>query len=711
MNNLNFTQTEASSSTLNCLSYLKNLLEVIRNNPKGTEMLIARVSEIVDALARGEDVVEKVIALISVLDRAYEAMENRRSLGLIGKAIAVAVAMMKQLGGKPLSAEVGSQFDCNVHCCVYVELRDDLPNGSITHVLSRGFRFSERIVYAQVVVAKNSEYKGNTGGVIERSQPLKERNPVKSEEEASPDCSKKPGRSLCKTTEQYRASVGAWAKSIRKKKETRQWVNDNRSEIMSVYALDFDPVIGLLESLYDQRKRGSDAFDPVAMIRSLLLLTQFSDGGITKWAKELRRSSHLAVLSGFSPAHTPSVAAFYKFLERLENGAHRPKCRHLVRLSHIRRARNPFRVVSAKPAERAKPNPNDGVLKKLVEQLKKEENEPIPNDLEKRLNDILLQVAIKPSAHLGLLSFSSLTISGDGSTVETQASHWGKRTCDCKKLGIYKCEHPRKFADLDAAWGWDTIKDDFVFGYRYYQFVTSDQKHDLPLYLKIGPCNTHEATMCVRAMERVFKQNQTVWPEAKIGRFVGDSIHDIYAVYHYFVDKKLRYAIPYAHEPSSCNYIGDKQIAVDEKGVPLCPGGLPMRLHGKGRHGGWVYSCPVKRITHRGGKTIYIAHRDECPFSSLCQPDSQLGPLAIVKPKDDPRICPSVPRNSQEYKELMNLRSGCERSNSMKKETYNMKYRKTRVMSYAFIMLAFISLLEHSRAWIAEGRSPAPFPI
>jgi hypothetical protein len=281
---------------------------------------------------------------------------------------------------------------------------------------------------------------------------------------------------------------------------------------MAVYALDFDPVIEILEALYDKRKRGSDAFDPTAMIRSLLLMAQFSDGGITKWAMELRSSSHLAVLSGFSPCQTPSVAAFYKFLERMENGPHIPKCRHAVKVSQMRRARNPFRVISSKPTERAKPNAQDGVLQKLVEQIQKDKNEPVPNDLEKRLNEILVRVAVKPSAMLGLLDISSLTIAGDGSTLESQASHWGKRTCDCKKFGIYKCDHPRKFSDLDATWGWDTIQEGFVWGYRYYQFVASGQKHDLPMYLKIGPANTHEATMCVRGMERMFKQYGQTFP-------------------------------------------------------------------------------------------------------------------------------------------------------------------------------------------------------
>ncbi|MFH1821764.1 MAG: hypothetical protein ABH852_04925, partial [Methanobacteriota archaeon] len=57
---------------------------------------------------------------------------------------------------------------------------------------------------------------------------------------------------------------------------------------------------------------------------------------------------------------------------------------------------------------------------------------------------------------------------------------------------------------------------------------------------------------------------------------------------------------------------------------------------------------------------------------------------------------------SKRYKELARLRSGTERSNAAKKETYKMKRRTTRVISYAFIRLALISLLEHSRVWVSK---------
>lgn len=52
----------------------------------------------------------------------------------------------------------------------------------------------------------------------------------------------------------------------------------------------------------------------------------------------------------------------------------------------------------------------------------------------------------------------------------------------------------------DAQWGWNNRDKDFVFGYRYYNFTFSAQKHDLPIYITIDSANTHEAVMSMKAL-------------------------------------------------------------------------------------------------------------------------------------------------------------------------------------------------------------------
>ena len=359
---------------------------------------------------------------------------------------------------------------------------------------------------------------------------------------------------------------------------------------------------------------------------------------------------------------------------------------------------------------------NRDVLKKLAERLEKQKDEPIPNDQEKLLNEILLEVGVKPSAAKNLLgNIKSVIFTGDGSTLPSGGAPNGKPICDCRNQGIYRCEHLRKYSDKDAQWGFDTLES-WVFGYRYYQFVCSTEGHDLPIYLTMNSCNTYEGIMFLMSLDRLQKELKERFPDMELRYFGGDSIHDAYPCYIVLLKGKILYAIPYAHKPSACNVFAgknkttdplspfyQKEILLNEQGIPLCPGGKPMRYMNTHRCGHHVYACPAKRPTNCGGKRgVRKIHLDDCPNATLCEPESQWGPYLSIKPEDDPRIHPAIPRDSQEYKNLLAARSGCERSNSRKKIHYNLKYTHGRVMSYRFTQAVLISLLEHSSAWVKD---------
>ena len=117
-----------------------------------------------------------------------------------------------------------------------------------------------------------------------------------------------------------------------------------------------------------------------------------------------------------------------------------------------------------------------------------------------------------------------------------------------------------------------------------------------------------------------------------------------------------------------------------------------------------MYNCPVKRPTHKDGRYIYVSYPQECSFKVLCQPDTNLGPTVYIRTKDDPRLFPPIPRTSPKYKELMNLRTGCERSNSLKKEKYGLGYRPCRSDTHFLVRLYLVSIIEHARAWLAEDK-------
>jgi hypothetical protein len=52
----------------------------------------------------------------------------------------------------------------------------------------------------------------------------------------------------------------------------------------------------------------------------------------------------------------------------------------------------------------------------------------------------------------------------------------------------------------------------------------------------------------------------------------------------------------------------------------------------------------------------------------------------------------------------MKLRTGCERSNSMKKETYSLGDRPCRSATHFLVRLYLVSIIQHAKAWLSEDR-------
>ena len=114
------------------------------------------------------------------------------------------------------------------------------------------------------------------------------------------------------------------------------------------------------------------------------------------------------------------------------------------------------------------------------------------------------------------------------------------------------------------------------------------------------------------------------------------------------------------------------------------------------------YGCPVKRMTHRNGKAVYISHPDECPFDTLCDPDATVAPVVSIYSKENPRLFPDIPRNSKKFKQLYNTRGGTERSNSAKKVAYSIEKSKIKSRARRLIRLYLLSITEHWKAIFKE---------
>ncbi|MGH9939056.1 MAG: transposase, partial [Blastocatellia bacterium] len=93
-------------------------------------------------------------------------------------------------------------------------------------------------------------------------------------------------------------------------------------------SLNLDPLAESLASLYSDNPRGRPPYDPLAMLRALILMAILHQTSIKNFASDLRSKPRLAQLAGFEPNQTPAAGTFYLFIDRLENGPFQPHCPH-----------------------------------------------------------------------------------------------------------------------------------------------------------------------------------------------------------------------------------------------------------------------------------------------------------------------------------------------------------------------------------------------
>lgn len=479
--------------------------------------------------------------------------------------------------------------------------------------------------------------------------------------------------------------------------------------------INLDPARQYLQTLYAPSHRGRPPCDPVCMLRAFLLMILLGFKSITLWANELAGKPRLAVIAGFADyssqkVKTPSVGCFYDFINRLENGKYQKPCQHTVKLSSLRKGKH-LRNIANEKEQRKKDKERDSaeydsVTKKLKDDLLANKDQPRPDDLLKRLEDILIECAIIPSANRGFLGdLYNISICGDGSALPSGANPNGKPSCDCRKNGIYNCEHDRYYSDPTANWGYDSYRNSYYFGHKFYQYTINYNGHDLPLPPSIEQASETDYTQSMKNLDRLLKALKEHNLDWKIKYATLDAGHDSTGNYEYNMANSIIPVIALNTRTGTHPSPSGNAEKVDTDGTPICKAGMRMRAcsYTKEKHR-INYNCPVKRPTHRDGKYTMIAHEEECPLGVLCQPDTKMGPVVYVKTTADIRLYPPLPRNSAKYDELMDQRSCCERTNSTKKVTYHLGERPCRSATHFLVRLYLVSIIEHARAWLAESR-------
>jgi len=424
----------------------------------------------------------------------------------------------------------------------------------------------------------------------------------------------------------------------------------------------------------------------------------------------LKAQPRLAKIAGFFDLDVPVAGTFYLFIDRLEDGEYQKPCQHLIPKSKLRKGKHLRDLTSEKEQRQQDAKADlavyDSQTQKLKDELWANSDNPRPNDLTKRLEDILIRCAIIPSDKKGLIDDTqALTVCGDGSALPTGASPVGKPSCQCRQNGIYDCDHARYYSDPTATFGYDSYRDCYYLGHTFYQHVVSALGHDLPLPAIISNASETDFTLSILSMDRLkkaLKENGLSW---KINNAIYDAGHDATGIYEYLMADEIKPVIALNQRAGTYQKPTGTAELVSDNGTPICPGGKLMRRHYYDKNKKRIYyNCPVKRPTHRDGEHCWVAHTDECPNGVLCQLYTKMGPVVYVRTEDDPRLYPLIRRETKTFKKLMNLRSCCERSNSQKKETYRLSERPCRNSVHLLVRLYLVSIIEHAKAWFCEQK-------
>jgi len=164
----------------------------------------------------------------------------------------------------------------------------------------------------------------------------------------------------------------------------------------------------------------------------------------------MRSHPFYPIICGFYPFDVPGVGTFYDFINLLM-------------------LRKPFdgrglSVRKKKPDDKRKPHP--GIIRRLADRLKDGKKLPMRNSSASIIKEIFAIVFIAHSQEIELIEQESLIISGDGSKLPTWASPYGEKICECSE----KCDCTRKLLDKEARWVWDSYREQWVYGYTYYDY-------------------------------------------------------------------------------------------------------------------------------------------------------------------------------------------------------------------------------------------------
>lgn len=429
-----------------------------------------------------------------------------------------------------------------------------------------------------------------------------------------------------------------------------------KDALSKLYILDLDSLKPLLSSYYSIT--GAPAKNQPELIRSFILMSELKEHSITNWVLKLQSNEILCNMIGLSRDEIHQVGSYYDLINRvwLSNPEIDYEFEHSL---------HTFKRKPAKKLEKNKKQPprHPGIIQKFVDLAL--EGKTFESRPELLMQQIFAKIGIEPSAKEGLYGDTKkLDVSGDGTCINTGASNFGNKVCDCIKNGIYNCDCARKFSDPYARWGWDSYHGQWFYGHTEYilSVYNKDLKSDLPFYLRMVQAQRFDGISAVIALAEARK----LYPDFNFNSFIGDGAHDNYASYQLLHEWNMKAFIP-LNETNKGNFQYPPHLNIDENGVPHCMAGHAMV--------NWGFNQDRCRIKYRC--PLALGKIDSCDCKEQCSP-SPYGRCIYTKPSWDLRLFTVVPRGSDEWKEHMNSRTTSERVNKRILNDYGLEQSHTR---------------------------------
>ena len=447
--------------------------------------------------------------------------------------------------------------------------------------------------------------------------------------------------------------------------------------LLKLFLLNLDPLLPIIKPLYPAFGRPSK--NQSEIVRSLIQMLSLKVYSITAWVNITASDNIVRLLCGFSKKSIPGIASYYDLLSRIWLS---PQKRHFVLKNPYKKPNKRYKANQKMPCKHA------GSVAKLVNHVVNHGKLP---DLRP---EIILQKLLKhcveePSAQLGLLGNTNNWYAAfDGSPFYAGSSHSGVKTCDCRKHGIYNCDCQRRYSDPDARWGWDSYREQYFYGDTLFNVVASESPYDLPVYLRSVQASRHDSVTSVFALKEI----KELYPNFNLKHFLADGAMDSYAIY-----KLLKHhgILPFIPLDSTAKYpktnLPKDVICFTQDGTPICPRGYAYVYWGPSHSRNRLkYRCP---LAVRDG-------RRPVNWTCSCKTTSNYGRTIYIKPDDDPRLFPPIPRDTQLFKDTFKRRTSVERANKRIFEDYHVESYRSRSSRLRFSLATFAAVNIHLDAWI-----------